>query len=360
MPPRARLPLMLAGMVSLLLGLGGGLLRLGWQIPLPAAELAALHGPLLVCGFLGTVISLERAVALGRGWAYGGPLGAGLGALLLIFGAPWALGALLFVAAGAVLAVASAVIWRRQRAAYTLTLLLGALCWLAGNALWLAGLDVPRVMPWWLGFLTLTIAGERLELSRMLPVAPGSRASFGVVVATLLLGAGLATLGLAGVAPLALGLLLLGGWLLRYDVARHTWRKPGLTGYMGTCLLAGYAWLLVAGLIGLGSPQLLPGASYDAFLHAILVGFVLSMIFAHAPVIFPAVTRIRIPYSALFYLPLVLLHASLIARLAGDLLAIPHCRAAGGALNAAALLLFVLTAAAAVLRAEPGKTQPVS
>jgi hypothetical protein len=68
-PPRWRLPLLLLGFASLALGIAGGLVRLGASIPAPAGAIA-LHGPLLVSGFLGTVIGLERAVALGRaGWA---------------------------------------------------------------------------------------------------------------------------------------------------------------------------------------------------------------------------------------------------------------------------------------------------
>lgn len=361
---RYRMPLLLAGFVSLAVGIGGGLLRLGWNFPLPSAGLAGLHGPLLVCGFLGTVISLERAVAIERRWAYAAPLCAGLGGLWLVAGGAWAVGAGLFALASAILAAASLQVWLRLRALFTLTMLLGALGWLLGNLLWLGGMDIPRVVPWWLAFLVLTIAGERLELSRFLPRQPGSHATFGAIVAALLLGAALATLAPAvGVLLLAPTLFLLACWLLRHDIARRTFRQPGLTGYMGVCLLSGYVWLLVAALVGAFSPQLLPGASYDAFLHAILVGFVLSMIFAHAPVIFPAVTRIRIPYHAVFYVPLIVLHASLLARLAGDLLAIPHCRAAGGALNAAALLLFVLCAAGSVLHgkrqaAAPIKTSP--
>jgi len=39
-------------------------------------------------------------------------------------------------------------------------------------------------------------------------------------------------------------------------------------------------------------------AGYDAFLHAVLLGFVFAMIFGHAPIIFPAVLGIRIPFAA--------------------------------------------------------------
>jgi hypothetical protein len=60
---------MLLGMLALVGALVGGLVRLGWALAAPA-PLAAFHGPLMVAGFLGTVIGLERAVALGRLWAY--------------------------------------------------------------------------------------------------------------------------------------------------------------------------------------------------------------------------------------------------------------------------------------------------
>jgi hypothetical protein len=53
--------------LALLAGLWAGLLRLGWQLPPLLLQLPAQHGPLMVSGFLGTLISLERAVAtLGR------------------------------------------------------------------------------------------------------------------------------------------------------------------------------------------------------------------------------------------------------------------------------------------------------
>ena len=90
-PPAQRLPLLILGFASLIIGVGAGLLRLGWAVPLPATELAAFHGPLMISGFFGTVISLERAVALAQRWAYLGPLAAGAGGVALILGAPPAL-----------------------------------------------------------------------------------------------------------------------------------------------------------------------------------------------------------------------------------------------------------------------------
>ncbi|MEK8228306.1 hypothetical protein NKG05_22970 [Oerskovia sp. M15] len=50
-------------------------------------------------------------------------------------------------------------------------------------------------------------------------------------------------------------------------------------------------------------------------IHAIFLGFTISMIMAHAPVILPAVLRIRLPYTPLMYGPAALLHLGLVIRL---------------------------------------------
>ena len=83
--------------------------------------------------------------------------------------------------------------------------------------------------------------------------------------------------------------------------------------------------------------------AYDAALHAVFVGFVFSMVFGHAPVIVPAVLRVRFPYHPVLYAPLALLHASLAVRV---LVSVP----VGAWGNAAAIALFVAIAALLVLR----------
>src|SRR3989338_4875596 len=103
-----RLPLLIMGFISLAAGVGAGLLRLGWDVPFPPAELALLHGPLMLSWFLGTVIGLERAVALGRRWAYTGPLLTGLGGLGILFGLPQSAGAVAMVC-GSIVLLAGAV-----------------------------------------------------------------------------------------------------------------------------------------------------------------------------------------------------------------------------------------------------------
>ena len=49
---------------ALLGGLGSGLARLGWQMDSMSQNRILIHGPLMISGFLGTLICLERAVAL--------------------------------------------------------------------------------------------------------------------------------------------------------------------------------------------------------------------------------------------------------------------------------------------------------
>jgi hypothetical protein len=349
MPPLARLPLLILGFVALLVGAGAGLARLGWGVPDVAATASPLHGPLMICGFFGVVIALERAVAIGRLWAYAGPLLAGLGTVAAVTGttsiAPW-----LFVAGSLVLLAATIDVLRRQTALFTFTLTLGALCWSTGNALWAMGATVHDVVTWWLAFLILTIAGERLELSRFLPPSPVARGAFAailVVAVVGLLGAGSPW----GPQVFAGGLVALSAWLVKQDIARRTVRGKGLTRFIAVCLLSGYLWLAVGGAVIVAAGGLAPGSpSYDAALHALALGFVFSMVFGHAPIIFPAVLRVAVPYHPTFYLPLALLHASLVVRLAGDATRQFDWTRAGGLLNAAALAAFILGTAGAVVR----------
>jgi hypothetical protein len=348
LPVPLRLPLLILGFMSLISGVLAGLARLGWAVPLPSPQALLLHGPLMVCGFFGTVIGLERAVALGRRWAYLGPLLCGLGGLALLLGQPWQSGAALLSGGSAVLLAATLHVVRRQRELFTATLALGAASWLLGNLLWLGGMPPAVVVALWMNFLVLTIAGERLELSRFLPPSPRAKTVFLLIVAVLLAGS-VAVLLQQWESIYGLGLAALALWLLRQDIARRTVRERGLTRFIAVCLLSGYAWLAVGGVILLASGGL-HGGGYDAALHAVLLGFVFSMVFGHAPIIFPAVVRVRMPWHWTFYLPLLVLHVSLFLRLAGDWQGDARLLAAGGMVNAAALALFILSTLSSVFR----------
>jgi hypothetical protein len=272
-----------------------------------------------------------------------------LGGIAAVAGAtPIAAG---FLVAGSMVMLAASIdIFRRQRAVFTFTLVLGAACWPVGNVLWSVGSPNNETVMWWLAFLILTIAAERLELSRFLPPSPTAKRMFALILVVLvagLLGARLR----CGTPIFAGGLLALAAWLLKQDIARRTVRNRGLTRFIAVCLLSGYVWLAAGGSVILAVGRLYPGsASYDAAVHALALGFVFSMVFGHAPIIFPAVLRVRMPYHPSFYAPLVLLHVSLAVRLAGDALGRYEWTRVGGLLNALALAAFIVSTVIAVAR----------
>jgi hypothetical protein len=90
------------------------------------------------------------------------------------------------------------------------------------------------------------------------------------------------------------------------------------------------------------------GPQYDATLHAFFLGFVFAMIFAHAPIIFPAVLGARMAYRPLFYAHVVLLQVTLAVRLIGDAAGWSAGRQVGGLLNAVTLLLFLVNTVSAL------------
>jgi hypothetical protein len=121
-------------------------------------------------------------------------------------------------------------------------------------------------------------------------------------------------------------------------------------------LHAGRAWLVVAGTIWLLAGATVEGATYDAVVHAVFLGFTISMIMAHAPSILPAVTRVPLPYRPAMYAPWLLLQLSLVLRLwGGDALGSEPLRRIGGAGNAIALLLFLAVAIGSAMRGVPAK-----
>ncbi len=185
-----------------------------------------------------------------------------------------------------------------------------------------------KAVPWWTAFPALTIVGERLELAWMIPRGRGMAGLFWA-------GVGLVLIGLVGglIHPpwgrgaWGLGWLALAAWLARYDIARRTVRQGGSVRYIAVCMLAGYVWLGIGGGLEWLPGEATAGPLSDARLHAVLVGFVFSMIFGHALIVLPAVLRIHLPFfRRALYLPLFLLHLPLALRLAGDLGEIPALR----------------------------------
>lgn len=345
------LPFLALAILALLFALWAGLVRIGWEMP-SFPNLSIAHGPLMVSGFLGVLIPLERAVAIRQKWMFAVPAAAGLGSIALLL-APF-LGATLLSLASIGALMILAVMARREPHLHTATMLLGALAWVAGNLLWMFGFPIFQIVYLWMAFLVLTIGGERLELSRVLRPPPRQFLLFGGIAAALLAGAALAVFALDPGARLSgLSMLALSLWFLKNDLATRNIRHPSpLTRYIAACLLTGFVWLGLGGMLQLYFGPLFAGPFYDATLHAIFVGFVITMIFGHAPIIFPAILGVPIAYRSSFYLHLILLHLSLFVRLLGDLMGQLDVRRWGGLLNGVAILLFLAMMVFSILSAK--------
>ena len=125
-------------------------------------------------------------------------------------------------------------------------------------------------------------------------------------------------------------------------------------------MLAGYAWLGVAGTAWLVAGVTTTPASHDVVVHTIFLGFVMSMVLAHAPVILPAVLRRAVPYRPLLWVPLVTLHAGLLVRVVGDVAGRAGPVEVGGYGTVAALLLLPLTAVASAAMPAPSAPRPAT
>jgi hypothetical protein len=354
-----RLPFLVPAGLALLLGVDAGLALLGVPVaPVPERQ-PEVHGPLLVLGFVGTLVALERAVALRRRPGFAAPLLLGAGALLLVAPVSPRVGQAVLTAGTAALVAVYVSLWRRQRDDAVLVQAVGAVLATGAAVLWLGGVPVPRVLPWLAGFVVLTIAGERLELARLEMLGSGGAAALlGASTAVAVSVVGSLLWPAAGFTLLGLSLLALVAWLAAHDVARRTVRASGLPRFIAVCLLAGYAWLAVAGALWLGAGAVLDGPAYDAVVHAVFLGFTLSMIMAHAPVILPAVLRVRLPYRPAMYAPVLLLHTSLVVRtLLGDARGLQTATEVGGLLNAVAVLLFLGTLVWSAVRPAPRRAR---
>ena len=333
----------LAG-ISLLTGLWAGIARMGWFLPVPNSQFVMLHGPLMVVGFLGTLIGLERAVALQRWWAYAVPICAALGSITALIALPVQVSASLPGFASLFLIAVFITLYRQYPSEHFIIMALSALASFVGNALWFASAAVFLFVPWWMGYLVLMIAGERLELSRLRQLSALIRHGFHGCIALVLIGLACSFFDFSTAIRISgFGFLGLAAWLLRYDLAWQSARQPGLPRFMAASLIAGYVWLAMGGILWIEFARFFSaGPHYDAMLHAIFLGFVFSMIFAHAPIILPTITGLALPFQNIFYLHAALLHLSLIIRIAGDLSLSLSLQRWGGLLNAGAILLFVV------------------
>lgn len=335
--------LMVGAGISLLAGLDGALLLLGVWSPVMSTRLSKWHGPLMVLGFVGTVICLERAVALGHRLAYLVPAMSGFGVIVLLAPLPFdsaRAGLALLTLAQLGLLTIYVPLWRRSHDDAVVIQGAGAFCAAGAAALLTTGAHVSQTVGWLACYMILTICGERLELSRLTMARNRALSALCLaVVAALLVSVVSPAIGWRVLGVVLIGLAV---WLCRHDVARGGLRRGGQAAYIGTLLMIGYLWLATAGIVCTIQRPPTSRNGYDAVVHSLFLGFTMGMILGHAPIILPAVLQVRLEWTTWFWLPAFLLEASLLVRIGiGDGLDRSAAVQAGGTVNVLSLLTLV-------------------
>ncbi|MFB6344201.1 MAG: hypothetical protein ABEK50_00305, partial [bacterium] len=167
-PVWLRLPIMLAAGLGLIAALLGGMNRLGLILLDVPGRVALNHGGLMVSGFLGVVIAMERAVALPVKGSLLVPAMGGAGTLTILFSPFQGFGLFLILLASVGVVGLFGYIFSVQPSLHNTVLLAGGVCWLVGNTYWWRHVPVHQFVGWWMAFLVFVIAAERLELNRLL------------------------------------------------------------------------------------------------------------------------------------------------------------------------------------------------
>jgi len=346
-----RIPFMLLAMFNLLAGMAAGLVRIGWRFEVHS--LAPSHGAIMVGGFLGTLIALEKLIPLKNKVLYAIPILSSGSLLAFCLDMPQE-AILMITVASFSLSGVFAFYYFKHRELQFLIMLAGALCWLTGNVLLYSENFYPLSFPMWLGFILLIIVGERIEITKFLPVKNKQKA---LLFGLLTLYVVSAFISFHGIGSIAAGVSLIGIslWLLRYDVIRMSVTKSGLTKYVAITLLCGYLALLICGVFFIS----LNGSimSYDVLVHTFFLGFVFAMIFAHGPIILPGVLGISIkPFHKIFYVWLIVLQISWLSRTFADSVLDFQLRQISGALSVVAILGYFISLAVVTIRDLRGKT----
>lgn len=348
--PLHLLPLVALGLLA---GVSGGWIRLGSPL-IPLTYAGASHGLLMVGSFLGTLISLERAMVMKpKVWLLV-PLLSGISLVPLLFGET-EVGILLLLTASVGLSAIMHLQTVRHPHFHTMLLYAGAVSWTIGNFLVFRMGLVAAGSTWWMGFLLYTIIGERLELSQFVPVPTWGQTALKVLLSIFTVGL---VLPFHGIGPKVLGLASLGfcAWLLYFDMAKIAARKAAQFRYIGIGLRVGYVWLGLQGLVFL-LLELHP-LYYDLLLHTFFLGFTFSMIWAHAPIIFPMIFGIRqSPYHPVLWISWLGFQLTLAGRMVFGALGWYELRSMAGVANGILILVqFALMAGIVVWKVQQAKS----
>jgi hypothetical protein len=338
--------------IALLSGLLSGWGRLGWEFPLVVITSAgvAQHGAMMISGFLASLILLEKIVLLHNRWFLLFPLTNALSVPLFLFG--YQTIAMISLLIGSTAMVCIAIYFLLQYKAIYHYLLLGGtvFLWLGNFKLWIQNF-YPATIPYFVGFFLLIIVGERLELSRFLPV---SRLKINTLCGLLLIwivGVLLISFHSPSFKWVNVLLSLVSLWLLQNDMSKHAIKKAGLHRFVGINLIIAYLWLFLFGIW-----QIIPikvAFAYDAFVHLYFIGFVLGMVIAHAPIILPSVLKLGVkPFHWGLYSWIFIIHISVIIRIISNISGNLAWRKIGGLLNGVGFVGYLGTVAILMVLGE--------
>jgi len=325
--------------IAMIVGIYCGIIRIGQPLPSGPYLPVAHHGVLMAGSFLGTLICLERVATFPDKKAWIFVIFMAL-SLPLFIANQGRYGVLCLLTGSAGYCWITISNYRKYRLKGDLIMAIGATFQLMAYAVFLFSFSYPRAFAAWMLFLVLTITGERLNLTRFLPVSKKAFYEIYFWIGLLLVSSFLYHLG----SKVVVGASMIGlaSWLLRHDLIRVNLKREGHYRFLGLALLLAYLWLAVTGVLSMlemGNPYL-----YDAVLHSFFVGFVLSMILAHAPIIFPGLLNINTtPFHPVLYLWLAGLHIGLIIRIYGDMTENFELRKLGGIYNGVFFLVYLLT-----------------
>lgn len=338
---------------SLLLGIVGGWIRIG-HTDIIVEGTAANHGLLMVGGFLGTLISLERAMVMKHRLWLAVPSMSGLSMLVILFLEWSTFGKSMLLASSIGLIVIMYLQSVRHPEIYQYVMSVGAVSWMLGNFMLLYTDLLPSAVPWWIGFILFTIVGERLELSKFLPTPKMAKNALVWLLAFFFVGMWLPFHGL-GNWLMGASVIFISFWLLHYDMAKIASKKENQFKYIGVGLRIGYIWLTLHGIILCFMES--HAMHYDLYLHTFFLGFTFSMIWTHAPIILPMVLNIRHnPYHPVLWFPWGVFQLTLIGRIAFSILSLNDLRQIFGVINGWSILfMFVLMATITIVKVVKDK-----
>jgi hypothetical protein len=344
---KERLPIVAIAMFCLLSGLWSGLNRIGWDLTI--LPITAHHGAIMVGGFLGTLIALEKIIPLKKKNLYVIPVLNALSVVFFFTTQP-RIAIYILIFSSIALSLVFLYYFRSQRNIIYVLMLLGSLCWVTGNILLLTKLFYPLAFPWWAAFALFIIAAERLELMKFLPVSSMDKRVFIFILLGFVVGV---LFSFHGAGNVICGLALIGTslWLLRNDLIGINLKKKNMPKYVAISLLTGYVALLLTGIFFFVlSDQWL---NYDIIVHSFFIGFVFSMIFAHGPMILPGIMGISVtPFNKILYVWLSLLQVSWIVRIFADVLMQMEIRKVSGLLSAIAIVGYFVTMAVLTIKSQ--------